>query len=89
MERKLLQYRNQRQMQTFKESLNLIIEKKLKLPKGETVEKELTKQGKKKNITAIVTSDFNLYIDGVKLDKYKSVKDAEKALKEFLKVMGL
>jgi hypothetical protein len=76
-------------MLNFKESFNLLIEKDLKLPKGETVEKEITKLGKKKKITAIITSKFNLYLDGDKLDKYKSVKDAEKALKEFIKVMDI
>ena len=73
----------------FKESFNVVIEKKLKLPSGEKVEKEIKRLGKKKNITAVITSKFNLYIDGDKLDKYKSVKDAEKALKDFLKVMDL
>jgi len=29
-----------------------------------------------------------LYIDGTKLDKYRSLKDAEKAVKEFIKLMG-
>jgi hypothetical protein len=29
-----------------------------------------------------------LYIDGVKLDKYRSLVDAEKAVKEFIKLMG-
>lgn len=76
-------------IQTFKESFNLLIEKKLKLPSGETVEKEITGLGKKKKITAIITSKFNLYVDGTKLDKYKSVKAAEKAVAEFIKVMDL
>jgi hypothetical protein len=76
-------------MLKFKESFNTLIEKALKLPSGESVEKEITKLGKKKNITAIITSKFNLYLDGDKLDKYKSVKEAEKALKEFIKVMDV
>jgi 5'(3')-deoxyribonucleotidase len=75
-------------MLTFKESFNEVIEAKLKLPKGEKVAKELTKLGKKKNVSAVITDKFNLYIDGVKLDKYRSVKDAEKAVKEFIKLMG-
>jgi len=75
-------------MLTFKESFNEVIEAKLKLPKGEKVAKEITKLGKKKNVTAVITDKFNLYIDGVKLDKYRSVKDAEKAVKEFIKLMG-
>ena len=75
-------------MLTFKESFNEVIEAKLKLPKGEKVVKQLTKLGKKKNVTAVITSKFNLYIDGQKLDKYRNAKDAEKAVKEFIKLMG-
>jgi len=75
-------------MLTFKESFNEVIEAKLKLPKGEKVAKELTKLGKKKNVTAVITSKFNLYIDGVMLDKYKDMNSAEKAVKEFIKLMG-
>lgn len=86
---KLHQKEKYQMIPTFKESFNLVIEKKLKLPSGEKVEKEIKRLGKKKNITAVITSKFNLYIDGDKLDKYKSVKDAEKSLKDFLKVMDL
>ena len=75
-------------MLTFKESFSEVIEAKLKLPKGEKVTKELTKLGKKKNITAVITSKFNLYIDGVKMEKYKDLDSAEKAVKEFIKLMG-
>ena len=75
-------------MLTFKESFNEVLEAKLKLPKGEKVAKELTKLGKKKNVTAVITDKFNLYIDGTKLDKYRSLEDAEKAVKEFIKLMG-
>ena len=84
----LQQKGKQLQMLTFKESFNEVIEAKLKLPKGEKVTKELTKLGKKKNVTAVITSKFNLYIDGVKLDKYKDQASAEKAVKEFIKLMG-
>jgi 5'(3')-deoxyribonucleotidase len=84
----LQQKGKQLQMLTFKESFNEVIEAKLKLPKGEKVSKEITKLGKKKNVTAVITSKFNLYIDGVKLDKYRSLVDAEKAVKEFIKLMG-
>ncbi len=79
---------NQLQMLTFKESFNEVLEAKLKLPKGEKVAKEITKLGKKKDVTAVITSKFNLYIDGVKLDKYKDQAAAEKAVKEFIKLMG-
>ena len=75
-------------MLTFKESFNEVIEAKLKLPKVEKVAKELTKLGKKKKTTAVITDKFNLYIDGVKLDNYKSLKDAEAALKDFINLMG-
>jgi len=78
----------QLQMLTFKESFAEVVEAKLKLPKGEKVAKEITKLGIKKNITAVITSKFNLYIDGVKLDKYKDQASAEKAVKEFIKLMG-
>ena len=84
----LQQKRKKQPMLTFKESFNEVIEAKLKLPKGEKVAKELTKLGKKKNVTAVITDKFNLYIDGTKLDKYRSLKDAEKAVKEFIKLMG-
>jgi len=75
-------------MLRFKESFNEVIEAKLKLPKGEKVAKELTKLGKKKKTTAVITSKFNLYIDGIKLDKYGSLKAAETGLKDFLNIMG-
>jgi len=75
-------------MLTFKESFNEVIEAKLKLPKGEKVAKELTNLGKKKKTTAVITSKFNLYIDGVKLDKFKDLKSAEAALKDFINLMG-
>ena len=90
MEHLMILQRKEKQLQmlTFKESFNEVIEAKLKLPKGEKVTKELTKLGKKKNVTAVITSKFNLYIDGVKLDKYKDQASAEKAVKEFIKLMG-
>ena len=75
-------------MLTFKESFNEVVEAKLKLPKGEKVAKELTKLGKKKKTTAVITTKFNLYIDGVKLDKYSSLKAAEDAVKDFINLMG-
>ena len=75
-------------MKTFKESFNEVIEAKLKLPKGEKVAKEFTKLGRKKKTTAVITNKFNLYIDGIKMDKYKDQASAEKAVKEFIKLMG-
>ena len=79
-------------MKTFKDSFNILIEKKLKLPSNEKVVKELSKLGKKKNITAVITSKgskFNIYVDNQMLDTFKSEKDAVKGLKEFIKVMGV
>ena len=75
-------------MKTFKESFNEVIEAKLKLPKGEKVAKEFTKLGRKKKTTAVITSKFNLYIDGIKLDKFKDMKSAENGLKDFIALMG-
>jgi|TARA_B100000470_G_scaffold208525_1_gene185349 hypothetical protein len=75
-------------MLTFKESFNEVIEAKLKLPSGEKVAKELTKLGKKKKTSAVITNKFNLYIDGIKLDKFKDLKSAEDGLKDFLNLMG-
>jgi|TARA_B110000046_G_C12694152_1_gene273839 hypothetical protein len=78
-------------MLTFKESFNEVIEAKLKLGGGEKVVKTMKKLGKKKNIEAVITSaknKFNLYIDGLKLDSYKDQAAAEKAVTEFIKLMG-
>ena len=50
--------------------------------------------GKKKNVEAVITQQkagskkFNLYIDGLKLDSYKDQASAEKAVTEFIKLMG-
>jgi hypothetical protein len=78
-------------MLTFKESFNEVIEAKLKLGGGEKVVKQMKKLGKKKNIEAVITKagkKFNLYIDGLKLDSYKDQAAAEKAVTEFIKLMG-
>ena len=75
-------------MLTFKKSFNEVIEAKLKLPKGEKVAKEITKLGRKKKTTAVITNKFNLYIDGFKMDKYKNLKSAEVGLKDFINLMG-
>lgn len=78
-------------MLTFKESFNEVLEAKLKLGGGEKVVKQMKKLGKNKNIEAVITSakkKFNLYIDGLKLDSYKDQAAAEKAVKEFIKLMG-
>jgi hypothetical protein len=79
-------------MQTFKESFNLLIEKKLKLPKGETLVKSFEKLGKSKKVSAAITNSgkkFNLYVDDDFLDSFNKQDKAEKALKDFLKVMDI
>ena len=75
-------------MLRFKESFNEVIEAKLKLPPGEKVAKEIKKLGRKKKTTAVITTKFNLYIDGFKMDKYKNLKSAEAGLKDFINLMG-
>jgi len=81
-------------MLTFKESFNEVIEAKLKLGGGEKVVKQMKNLGKKKNVEAVITQQkagskkFNLYIDGLKLDSYKDQASAEKAVTEFIKLMG-
>ena len=79
-------------MKTFKDSFNILVEKKLKLPAGEEVVKEFKRLGKKRDVTAVITKARNmywLYVDGEKLDQFRSEKLAEKGLKDFLKVMGV
>jgi len=75
-------------MKTFKDSFNAVLEAKLKLPKGEKVAKEYNKLGRKKKTTAVITTKFNLYIDGIKMDNYKSMGAAERSLKDFINLMG-
>ena len=75
-------------MRPFKESFNEVIVANLKLPKGEKVAKELTNLGRKKKTTAVITTKFNLYIDGIKMDNYKSMGAAERSLKDFINLMG-
>ena len=81
-------------MLTFKESFNEVLEAKLKLGGGEKVVKQMKKLGKKKNVEAVITQQkagskkFNLYIDGLKLDSYKDQASAEKAVTEFINLMG-
>ena len=81
-------------MLTFKESFNEVLEAKLKLGGGEKVVKQMKKLGKKKNVEAVITQQkagikkFKLYIDGLKLDSYKDQAAAEKAVTEFIKLMG-
>lgn len=58
-------------------------------PKGETKVKEF-KVGKSKTPAMITKkgSKFVTYIDGTKLDVFKSEKEAEEAANDFAKLMG-
>ena len=80
-----LTQRNLRQMLTFKQSFNTLLESKMKLPKGETIVKEISKLGKSKDVNALITGKANkfiLYVDETKLDAFKSVKlEASMAVK--------
>ena len=77
-------------MKTFQQIRNLTsLEEAFKLPSGEKQVKKF-KVGKEK-YDAVVTkkgSSFVAYIDGDKLDVFKSAKDAEKAINDFTKLMG-
>lgn len=76
-------------MMKFREFRTSLSEASVKLSAGEKQVKKF-KVGKGK-YDAIVTkkgSDFIAYIDGDMLDKFKSVKDAEKAAKDFIDLMG-
>jgi len=64
-------------------------EAKNKIPSGEKKVKEF-KIGKSK-LDALLTkkgSKFIVYIDGTKLDEFKSEKEAEKSANEFAELMG-
>jgi len=77
-------------MKTFKQFQTKLMEKTFKVPSNEKVQKTL-KVGKKKKYEAVITksgSSFNAYIDGDKLDTFKSVQSAEKAIKQFTDLMG-
>ena len=80
-------------MLTFKESFNEVIEAKLKLPKGEKIVKDYGKLGKKTKAQAVITQrkdgKFNLYVDGLKLDTFKTQKQAEITVTQFRQDMKL
>lgn len=66
-----------------------ISEAKNKIPAGESKVKEFT-VGKSK-VPAVITkkgSKFIVYIDGTKLEEYKSQKEAEDSADDFAKLMG-
>jgi len=77
-------------MKTFKQFRIDLNEGAYKAKPGEKVVKSF-KVGKKKKYEAVITKKGNfhcVYVDGDKLDEFKSIKDAEKAAKEFTDLMG-
>lgn len=76
-------------MKTFKQFRTNLAEA-YKLKPGEKLVKKF-KVGKKKKYEAVITkkgSFFCVYVDGDKLDEFKTSKEAEKAAKEFTDLMG-
>lgn len=77
-------------MKTFNQIRNLTsLDEAVKLPSGEKQVKKF-KVGKEK-FDAVITqkgTSFIGYIDGDKLDVFKSAKEAEKAINDFTKLMG-
>lgn len=77
-------------MKTFQQIRNQTsLDEAVKLPSGEKQVKTF-KVGKGK-YDAVVSKKGNMfvaYIDGDKLDTFKSAKDAEKAINDFTKLMG-
>jgi len=67
------------------------LREKVRLAGGEK-EVKTFKAGSKKNVTVVVTqsgSKFSVYINDEKLDdNFKSLKDAEKSVKDFVELMG-
>ncbi len=77
-------------MKTFKTLRTNLAEAAYKLKAGEKLVKKF-KVGKKKKYEAVITKKGNffcVYVDGDKLDEFKTAKDAEKAAKEFTDLMG-
>lgn len=66
-------------------------EKTTKLASGEKQVKAF-RGGKRKKLNVVIAkkgNKFSAYIDGEKLDdNYKNVKDAEKSVNDFIKLMG-
>jgi hypothetical protein len=77
-------------MKTFLQIRNLTtLDEAFKLPSGEKQVKKF-KVGKEK-FDAVITQKGNMfvaYLDGDKLDTFKTAKDAEKAVNDFTKLMG-
>ena len=77
-------------MKTFKTRRTNLAEAAYKPKAGEKLVKKF-KVGKKKKYEAVITKKGNffcVYVDGDKLDEFKTAKDAEKAAKEFTDLMG-
>jgi hypothetical protein len=75
-------------MKTFSQ-IRQSLSEGLKLSSGEKEVKSM-KVGKGKKFPAVITkkgSAFIAYIDGDKLDEFKSQKEAEKAIMDFTKLM--
>jgi len=74
-------------LKKFKESFNTTVGTRLGLSDDEVVLREYKRLGKDKDVSAVITSGFNLFIDDSKVDTFKSEKEADKGLISFLKVM--
>ena len=77
-------------MKTFNQFRTTSLSEAFKTSSGEKVIKTF-KVCKDKKYEAVITqksSSFTGYIDGDKLDTFKSAKDAEKAINDFTKLMG-
>lgn len=77
-------------MKTFKQFRTNLTEGKYKPSAGEKLVKKF-KVGKKKKYEAVITKKgnfFSVFVDGDKLDEFKTAKEAEKAAKEFTDLMG-
>jgi len=77
-------------MKTFKEMRTLLSEGSYKVKADEKLVKKF-KVGSKKKYEAVITKRKNffcVYIDGDKLDEFKTSKEAERAAKEFTDLMG-
>lgn len=77
-------------MKTFRTLRTNLAEATYKPKAGEKLVKKF-KVGKKKKYDTVIVKDksfFVVYLDGEKLDQFKSAKEAEKAAKEFTDLMG-
>ncbi len=75
---------------TFKEMRFELNEGSYKVKADEKLVKKF-KVGGKKKYEAVITKKGNffcVYVDGDKLDEFKTAKEAEKAAKEFTDLMG-